>query len=119
MTKSVLYPAKTSRWDVLRDIIERGDNFHNNGKTFTGENWEHAWLPAIGRMPTDEYETLKQHHADLDIDYVIRSYNTVIAYRAGGKWFTPDVRYSVTTSFHQTRAFTAISQLKEVLNASV
>lgn len=119
MRKSILYPAKVSRWDVLRDIIERGDNFHNNGRTFTGQNWFAGDVPSRGQMPEDEYRALIADHMFNSIDYVIRSYKTIIAYRAGGKWVMPEVNYSRTTSFHQTRAFTAISQLREVLNAQV
>jgi hypothetical protein len=81
---------------------------------------------SLGQLPGEYHESVK--HAD----YVVYSYSTPIAWhlpagvpstayppgvwytmRPDGEWITPQVKYSVTTSKHQGRIFTAISQLKE------
>ena len=58
---------------------------------------------------------------DSVVNYVIYSYNTPIAYRrvadwnrdgtANYEWIVPDVRYSVTTTKHQGKVRTALSQI--------
>lgn len=116
MPKSTLFAAKVTSWTVLRDILKRGDNFHNNGKTFTGERWENAFFPGIGWMDNEEYETLKTIHDNVGIDYVIRSYDTVIAYRAGGEWYVSHAKYSRTTTQHQSTAAVAISALEREMS---
>jgi hypothetical protein len=55
------------------------------------------------------YQALMKQHGAV---YLIRSYNTPIAWLdARGEWTIPDVKYSVTTSRHQGKIRTAISQL--------
>jgi hypothetical protein len=46
------------------------------------------------------------------IDYVVFSYGTPIAWHSRNGWTTPDVRYSVSTSKHQGRIFTAVEYVK-------
>jgi hypothetical protein len=101
----------------LRNIIDDGDDFHNNGGTFVGRKWAAGDIPSKGQMPIDEYRIMSSVHMTDRIDYVIWSYNTVIAYRASGVWYQPKAYYSNTTSFHQSRTRTATSQLR-VTNAA-
>jgi hypothetical protein len=88
-----------------------------------------AYGIAVGRLDSKYHESVK--HAD----YVVYSYATPIAWHlpAGspteaypdgvwyamnphGEWITPEDKYSVTTSKHQGRIYTAISELrKEVI----
>lgn len=75
-----------------------------------------------GRLPVEYHDSYK------NADYVVYSYNTPIAWHVPNRnegwelgngepapaepgWVTPDEKYSVTTSKHQGRIFTAISQL--------
>lgn len=65
---------------------------------------------TLGYLPDPWRE---QYYADAnDIDYVVLSYATPIAWHTPTGWTVPDVRYSVTTSKHQGRIRTAVSQLE-------
>lgn len=111
---SKLYPAKTSSWTTLRDLIKSGHEFHNNGKTFRGVRWnaDDASLPDKEKMPESEYNKLELMHRLRGIDYVVYSYRTVIAYRlSNGVWITPAVKYSNTTSQHQGKINTVTHAL--------
>lgn len=117
---SKLYAAKTSRWSELRDLIKRGHEFHNNGKTFRGVHWDadHASLPGKGMMPESEYNTLELMHRLRGIDYVVFSYRTPIAYRlTNGTWITPAVKYSPTTSQHQGKINVVAHSLMEEMES--
>lgn len=103
--------TKRSSWMDLRDVLLAGDEFTNNGGSFTGAPVGPSVRPLTGRMSTDE---AAQFRADRPT-YVIWSYATPIAWRrADGTWHASDARYSVTTSHHQGRAATAVSQLQYV-----
>lgn len=52
---------------------------------------------TLGQLPA-EFRALGVGSAD----YVIYSYETPIAWRIDGDWTVPDVRYSATTSRHQS-----------------
>lgn len=69
-----------------------------------------AWLP------TDEWTAFKLRANG--IDYVVLSYNTVIAYRWLDNWHMLDCKYSVTTTKHQNKLATAISVLGEYAHAA-
>jgi hypothetical protein len=61
---------------------------------------------SMGHLPSQYHESARKAH------YVVYSYNTPIAwYVPTVGWVTPNVRYSVTTSRHQSKVFTAISQI--------
>lgn len=104
--------------DALCDILKHNGEFHTSTKSFTGEKWEHAYFPGIGMMKEDEYEKLKSDHANVGIDYVIRSYDTVIAYRVGREWIVSTAKYSRTTTQHQMLAQAAIDKLERIINAA-
>lgn len=47
------------------------------------------------------------------IDYVVYSYNTPIAWHSASGWIVPDVKYSVTTSRHQSKIEVAVHQVAQ------
>lgn len=57
---------------------------------------------SFGQLPRVYWDT-----AEL-ADYVVYSYATPIAFHAQGVWHIPDVKYSVTTSKHQSKIRAAI-----------
>jgi hypothetical protein len=58
---------------------------------------------GLGRLP-------REHEGDVrEADYVVYSYATPIAWHSANGWTLPDVRYSVTTSAHQSKIGGAIS----------
>lgn len=60
----------------------------------------------MGQLPENYHESAREAM------YTVYSYSTPIAWRlADGTWITPQVKYSVTTSQHQSKIFTAISQI--------
>ena len=58
------------------------------------------WMFHTGQLPYVFVDALR---ADIDeVDYVVFSYATPIAWHVNGKgWVYPDTKYSVTTSKHQ------------------
>lgn len=54
-----------------------------------------------GQLPVAYWSELTTA-AQADDFYVVRSYITPIAWFANGVWYVPNVRYSVTTSRHQS-----------------
>jgi len=68
--------------------------FSNSSGTFRGV----AGYPGtLGELPHPWRSTFPTR----GVDYTIMSYDTPIAWRVGGVWTMPDVRYSQTTSVHQ------------------
>lgn len=51
--------------------------------------------------------------------YVVRSYETPIAWHTDGEWVTPDVRYSATTSRHQAVVRHAIANAESAIDVAV
>lgn len=73
---------------------------HRHGECFCRE------VAESGKLPDHYVESFS--HAS----YAVYSYETPIAwFNEDGVWIMPDVKYSVTTSKHQGRIFTAIGQL--------
>jgi hypothetical protein len=86
-------------------VIKLKQDFSCNG-TLTG--YECAGAPYTGRLPerfVSEIEAASMSH---DF-YVVMSYATPIAWFANGEWTVPDVKYSVTTSRHQSTVRKAIA----------
>lgn len=75
------------------------DRFTNSAGSFRGEDVLTTYDYKQGRLSDDLFKMLCQSGAK----YVIYSYGTPIAWiSAHGKWFVPEIRYSVTTSKHQS-----------------
>lgn len=59
-----------------------------------------------GQLPENYRESARE------ATYTVYSYDTPIAWLTpDGVWIVPDVKYSVTTSAHQSKIATAISQI--------
>ena len=104
MSTAVKLTTRSGWWE-FRDVIAKGEGFKTSGALSGGPYKFYAKLGPVGILPR-EYEASVR-----GADYVIYSYATPIAWRTQGQWHTPDVKYSVTTSRHQSRIFTAIDQL--------
>lgn len=63
--------------------------------------------PSMGRLPNFLVDQLRAGIASGSVDYIVWSYWTPIAWHhqathdEPGRWFVPDVKYSVTTTQHQ------------------
>lgn len=111
---STLFRNQSQGWWVLRDIIAANQEFHNSTKNFRGEHWDadNAKLPNKGWMPQADYNTLERRHKLSGINYVVWSYQTVIAYRTcDGVWHVPSAKYSKATSRQQGQIMTVVSVL--------
>jgi hypothetical protein len=89
----------------FRDTLARRESFTTSGalRGVSGTPM-HRW----GQLPYDYRASV------LRADYVVYSYSTPIAWHVPNEgWVMPDTRYSVTTSKHQGKIATAISQLGE------
>jgi hypothetical protein len=101
MSTKVRLTTRSAWWDFAK-AIAAGQDFDTSG-ALKGRSGEAPW--SWGRLDYDHRASVK------DADYVIYSYQTPIAWRTQGQWHTPNVKYSVTTSRHQSKIFTAIDQL--------
>jgi len=93
-----------SSWMEFRDVIAAGQDFDTSG-ALKGRATHPDGMIYTGQLPQEYRASIK------GATYVVFSYATPIAWRTQGQWHTPDVKYSVTTSRHQSRIFTAIDQL--------
>jgi len=89
----------------FRDTLARRESFTTSGAL------RGVLAPSYvttGQLPN---EYVASAHSAI---YVVYSYRTPIAWLTpGGDWVMPDTRYSVTTTRHQSKIATAISQLGE------
>lgn len=104
-----------SGWWLLRDMLTNGrPEFNADSASLRGRRITYAGEIHYGIMPD---RTELSQDRDL-VDYVIYSYQTPIAWhvvaescKGDGHWVMPETKYSVTTSKHQGRVGTALSQL--------
>jgi hypothetical protein len=90
-------------WMDYRDTLARLEGFTTGG-ALKGVQGPSQW--RWGQLPYEYRDSVK------GADYVVYSYSTPIAWHMpNGEWVMPDTRYSVTTSKHQGKIRTAISQL--------
>lgn len=85
--------------------IHYGETFSNSTGSLRGDYA--YWYPSTGRLPRGWVERLRADYdvarAEGSMFYVVYSYATPIAWGREGDLLTvPDVRYSVTTSRHQS-----------------
>lgn len=112
MTKRRTYRVNADRWNVLVDIlVGTPEDFNPDSATLRGRTVDsHHIYP--GMLPGPIASDFRRYVRDGMIQYVIYSYATPIAWRYHtGKWAMPGTKYSVTTSKHQGRVGTAISQI--------
>ena len=86
--------AKATLSDVLYYRINRID-FDCN-RTLAGRE---GGFPSFGRLPL-AYRVDFIDATEAEDFYVVRSYDTPIAWFAHGQWHVPNVKYSPTTSRH-------------------
>lgn len=70
--------------------------------------------PVYGQLPRDHKDYAKWTEDLTHADYVIFSYYTPIAWRNEGTWTAPDVKYSRTTTGHQSIVKGALSLLENL-----
>lgn len=106
MTKPMLF-RRSDGWWLLRDYLNELKPFKNYPKTFRGVMEKEG----IGCLPPFWSDSFKNSN----VAFVIYSYDTPIAWaqvnNKGMMWIHPQIKYSQTTSMHQNKVFTAISQL--------
>jgi hypothetical protein len=62
---------------------------------------EGSSYPYTGHLPDEHAKALLADAGKGDVDYVVYSYSTPIAWHTPKGWTIPDVKYSRTTSRHQ------------------
>lgn len=96
-----------SMWTEFRDCLSELRPFVTHGafKGVARPNRERSGI-TYGQLPRQYWDDVT------GADYVVYSYLTPIAWHMpNGQWVMPDVRYSVTTSKHQSKIRTAIGEL--------
>ena len=106
------YRVNADSWTVLRDIlVGTPDEFNPDTATIKGRTVKSVY-PHTGRLSGESEDIFRDDRAHNDITYVVYSYSTPIAWRVrSGMWRMPHDKYSVTTSKHQGKVRTALSQV--------
>jgi hypothetical protein len=102
MTTTTTGPARTNLRNVHLHVAAR--RAFNCNSTLTGGR---EYL-GIGRLP-ERFREDFDDASDASDFYAVYSYATPIMWHARGWWYMPDVRYSVTTSRHQSAVVRSIS----------
>lgn len=92
---------------AVEALTSKGEEWQNNGRTLWGhsEGHEQFALPNDCQLPHITADILQDAIHRQQVDYIVWSYVTPIAWHLReGRWIMPDVRYSVTTSKHQSVA---------------
>lgn len=133
MTRAT-YRVNADKWTKLVDIlvadpeefngeygVDKSGQFPRYRNAFRGRKMNVGRLSQLGQLP-DEWRA-KWRQDKGEIDYVIYSYETPIAWRVSDTWYgnhgqthshrwvMPNVKYSLTTSKHQGKVRTALSQI--------
>jgi hypothetical protein len=97
--------------NVIRDSYRLGE-LSNAGKPWRNSTGSFRGEPFTGTVPPRQAWASDAEHAELvrhvkagELDYVIYSYATVVAYRAHGVWHVTSTRHSSTTSKHVGRLY--------------
>ena len=72
---------------------------------------------AYGRLDPEEFARFKE--VETQVDYVVYSYGTPIAWHSMGEWYVVEQKFSVTTSKHQNYVRRAIAEAKELVGLLV
>lgn len=94
-------------WWEFRPVLLAREPFKTSGNLYSLR--EAPWI-SPGRLSREYLISVRK------ADYVVYSYGTPIAWHNEDGWHMPDVKYSVTTSRHQSRIRTALS---DVLNDEI
>jgi hypothetical protein len=96
--------VKQTGWWVYKEALAQREDF----TTYGALRGAAGTVESVGRLPAEYRESVST------ADYVVYSYVTPIAWHVSGRgWEMPDEHYSATTSAHQGKIRTAISQLRE------
>jgi hypothetical protein len=88
----------TTRGPKAAQAIAACEPFTTSG-ALRGEGHEPGHYVYGGQLPRELESDVRQ------ADYIVWSYGTPIAWHAGGRWTVPNVRYSITTSRHQSTLY--------------
>jgi hypothetical protein len=104
------YRVNADSWTGLRDLLVGSpEEFNAPSDTIRGRRIEHSHDISLGKLP-EEWAIILRDDVVL---YVIYSFKTPIAWydERKSQWIVPAVRYSVTTSKHQNKVRTALSEM--------
>ena len=101
MAQSTRLGTRTSNTDSGKYIAQRIGFVGNNLYGVLGWHENQTW----GRLDHKSIENLLKENPD----YIVYSYGTPIAWHHAGGWSLPAIKYSVTTSKHQTLVRRAIA----------
>jgi hypothetical protein len=91
--------ARVTLRDVPR-LVNAHLPFNANG-SLRGVRGAHS---GTGQLPSPHYEVWERHRRQRAVAYTVVSYDTPIAWVLhDGRVFAPPVKYSVTTSRHQSK----------------
>jgi hypothetical protein len=105
---------------AVEALTASGLPWENNGRTLWGhsEGHEQFTLPNACQLPVKVAELLQEQIHRQQIDYIVWSYETPIAWHhKGNNWSMPDVEYSVTTSKHQSVARGIVNNVLTIENS--
>lgn len=88
----------TTRQKIAINIANRTNFRFGN---ISGQWSEEFDLGSFGRLPDFLRDQLKAAAKDKDL-YIVRSYLTPIGWANDREWFIPEVKYSNTTTHHQS-----------------
>lgn len=104
--------VRTRDWRTIATYLRRRESFKTHGALRGYRNFGDD-LPlglSVGILPRDWVQVFR----DQSIQYVVYSYATPIAWLTSGVWIIPDVKYSRTTSKHQSTIRTAVHVIEDV-----
>jgi hypothetical protein len=88
------------------EYIQNRINFEaSNFKGFNLSLAPNCFQISFGRLPSDIVATFAQQ----EVDYIVYSYGTPIAWHGKFGWHLPAIKYSQTTSRHQSIVRSAIA----------
>lgn len=95
-----------SSWMDFQNVLAAHESFTTSGALKGVSGIARHVGYTLGSLPSNWHESVSK------ADYVVYSYRTPIAWHIPNHgWVCPHERYSVTTSRHQSKIATAISQL--------
>lgn len=96
---------KNATYETARTYISNMEDFANKNETFSGYSPAHAphGKYYTGRLNDEAAETLKQMVRDDEIDFIVYSYVTPIAWHSRKHgWFEVKQKFTMTTSKQQS-----------------
>lgn len=107
MNKFKHYGTKPTSIDEFTEWLKNRERFTNSTGSFRGEPYDGHGIYQ-GWLANDQYRELKTAP---NIDYLIRSYQTVMAWHDDNGWHQFQGSFSRTTTGHQSEISWALSAL--------